>query len=213
MCRIMTEEQMEIVNEIETLVCDFDKNVEKIKSILHGENIDLTFGQQLIYADALFKNCRQRRMLMFDIMLHESVNLQNDWGISYRLIKEAYIMTDNIYAQVKLSPYSFNLKAFLREMSGKINVVSFMEQEELDYLASLPFPMKAYRGMCNAEYASGDLGISWTDSKDYASNYVFFSKNNNREKDGKIAERTIERKDVFAAWGVNGNKKELIILT
>lgn len=118
----MTEEQVEIVNEIETLVCDFDKNVEKIKSILHGENIDLTFGQQLIYADALFKNCRQRRMLMFDIMLHESVNLQNDWGISYRLIKEAYIMTDNIYAQVKLSPYSFNLKAFLREMSGKINV-------------------------------------------------------------------------------------------
>lgn len=65
MCRIMTEEQVEIVNEIETLVCDFDKNVEKIKSILHGENIDLTFGQQLIYADALFKNCRQRRMLMF----------------------------------------------------------------------------------------------------------------------------------------------------
>lgn len=54
MCSIMTEKQVEIVNEIETLVCDFDKNVEKIKSILHGENIDLTFGQQLIYADALF---------------------------------------------------------------------------------------------------------------------------------------------------------------
>lgn len=209
----MTKEEIQIINDIEYLVRDFDNNVDKITNKLHGLNIDLSFGQQLIYADVLCQCPRQRRMLLYDIMLHESVNLQTDWETSYHLVKEAYIMTDNIYAQIKLSPYSFNLKEYLRDMNAKVNVESLMEQEELDYLASLSFPMKAYRGMCNAEYASGDLGISWTDSKDYASNYVFYSKNNNKEKDGKIAELRIERKDVFAAWGIKGQKKELIILT
>ena len=209
----MTKEQIEIINDIERCVDDFDNNVENIKNKLSGLNIDLAFGQQLIYADVQCQYSRQRRMLLFDIMLHESANLQTDWETSYHLIKEAYIMTDNIYAQIKLSPYSFNLKKYLRDMNAKVNVESLMEQEELDYLDSLSFPMKVYRGMCNAECLSGDLGISWTDSKDYASNYVFFSKNNNKEKDGKIAELRIERKDVFAAWGIKGRKKELIILT
>ena len=145
-------------------------------------------------------------------MLHESSNLHTDWETSYHLIKEAYIMTDNIYAQIKLSPYSFNLKEYLRDLNNMVDVKSLMELEELDYLYSLSFPMKVYRGMCNAEYLSKDFGISWTDSIDYASNYVFFSKNNNKDIDGKIAEMEIERRDVFAAWGVKGKKKELIIL-
>ena len=184
-----------------------------IKNKLRGLTINLNFGQQLIYADVECSNSRQRRMLLFDIMLHESANLMTEWVTTYYLLKEAYIMTDNIYAQLCLSPYSFNLKDFLRLLQQKVNVEQLMEQEEKDYLNALSFPLKIYRGMCNAEADSKNYGISWTDSKDYASNYVFYSKNNNQNNTGAIVEMVIEKKDVFAAWGEKGKKKELIILT
>lgn len=209
----MNKEEILIFEEIENLVCKFDSNIEKIKNKLKGVTINHNFGQQLIYADAECPNSRQRRMLLFDIMLHESTNLMTDWVTAYYLLKEAYIMTDNIYAQLCLSPYSFNLKDFLRLLQQKVNVEQLMEQEEKDYLNALSFPLKIYRGMCNAEANSKNFGISWTDSKDYASNYVFYSKNNNQNNTEMIAEMVIERKDVFAAWGAKGMKKELIILT
>ena len=208
----MTKEEKQILNDIEVLVCDFDNNVKKIKDRLRGITIDKSFGQQLIYVDVLSKSCRQRRMLLFDIMLHESTNLNKDWEISYYLVKEAYIMTDNIYAQLKLSPYSFKLKDYLREMQKHVNIDQLMEQEERDYLDSLSYPMTAYRGMCNAEFKSKDYGISWCDSKEYALKYVFFSKNNNKDTDGKILSYEIDRNDIFAAWGVKGKAKELILL-
>lgn len=208
----MTSKEIQVLVEIENLVCDFDNNIEIIKNKLRGLTIDINFGQQLIYADVMCRNNRQRRMLLFDIMLHESANLMTDWVTTYHLLREAYIMTDNIYAQLCLSPYSFNLKDFLRLLQQKVDVEQLMEQEEKDYLNALFFPLKIYRGMCNAESESENLGISWTDSEDYASNYVFYSKNNNQDKDGMIAEMVIERKDIFAAWGAKGKKKELIIL-
>ncbi|WP_417149078.1 hypothetical protein [Prevotellamassilia timonensis] len=209
----MTSKEIQILVEIENLVCDFDNHIEMIKDELRGLTINLNFGQQLIYADVECSNSRQRRMLLFDIMLHESANLMTDWVTTYYLLKEAYIMTDNIYAQLCLSPYSFNLKDFLRLLQQKVNVEQLMEQEEKDYLNALSFPLKIYRGMCNAEADSKNYGISWTDSKDYASNYVFYSKNNNQNNTGAIVEMVIEKKDVFAAWGEKGKKKELIILT
>lgn len=208
----MTSKEIQVLVEIENLVCDFDNNIEIIKNKLRGLTIDINFGQQLIYADVMCRNNRQRRMLLFDIMLHESANLMTDWVTTYHLLREAYIMTDNIYAQLCLSPYSFNLKDFLRLLQQKVDVEQLMEQEEKDYLNALFFPLKIYRGMCNAESESENFGISWTDSEDYASNYVFYSKNNNQDKDGMIAEMVIERKDIFAAWGAKGKKKELIIL-
>ncbi len=196
----MTKE--EILNDIEILVMDFDNNIENIKNKLSGITIDKNLGQQLIYADILSKSCRQRRMLLFDIMLHESSNLKTDWITSYYLLKEAYIMTDNIYAQLKLSPYSFNLKDYLREMQTHVNIEQLMNQEEREYLNALAFPMKVYRGMCNTEAGSNDYGISWCDSQEYASKYVFFSKNNNKDKDGKIASCMIKRSDVFGRRGI-----------
>lgn len=147
----MTSKEIQILVEIENLVCDFDNHIEMIKDELRGLTINLNFGQQLIYADVECSNSRQRRMLLFDIMLHESANLMTDWVTTYYLLKEAYIMTDNIYAQLCLSPYSFNLKDFLRLLQQKVNVEQLMEQEEKDYLNALSFPLKIYRGMCNAE--------------------------------------------------------------
>lgn len=136
----MTSKEIQVLVEIENLVCDFDNNIEIIKNKLGGLTIDINFGQQLIYADVMCRNNRQRRMLLFDIMLHESANLMTDWVTTYHLLREAYIMTDNIYAQLCLSPYSFNLKDFLRLLQQKVDVEQLMEQEEKDYLNALSFP-------------------------------------------------------------------------
>lgn len=141
----MTSKEIQILVEIENLVCDFDNNIEIIKNKLRGLTIDINFGQQLIYADVMCRNNRQRRMLLFDIMLHESANLMTNWVMAYHLLREAYIMTDNIYAQLCLSPYSFNLKDFLRLLQQKVDVEQLMEQEEKDYLNALSFPLKIYR--------------------------------------------------------------------
>ena len=97
-------------------------------------------------------------------------------------------------------------------MQENVNVEQLMEQEERDYLDSLSFPMTAYRGMCNAEYESRNFGISWCDDRKRASKYVFYPKNNNKDADGQIANYEIKRNDVFAAWGVKGEAKELILL-
>ena len=65
--------------------------------------------------------------------------------------------------------------------------------------------------MCNDEYPSRNFGISWTDKEEIAKKYVFYTKNNNKDSDGKITFRIIERSDVFAVWGINGKEKDLII--
>ena len=79
----MNKEEILIFEEIENLVCKFDSNIEKIKNKLKGVTINHNFGQQLIYADAECPNSRQRRMLLFDIMLHESTDRYRDRYGSY----------------------------------------------------------------------------------------------------------------------------------
>ena len=150
-------------------------------------------------------------MLMFVIMLNESSNLKTDWVTAYNLLKEAYIMTDNIYAQLQKSPYPFDLSDYLLEMKQHVNTDEQMHPEELAYLNSLQFPLSVYRGMCNKEFEDGRFGVSWSDSEKTVSRYVFYSKNNNTEPNGKIVSFKIERSDIFAAWGVVGKDKELIV--
>ena len=86
-----------------------------------------------------------------------------------------------------------------------------MHPEELAYLNGLQFPLTVYRGMCNKEFENGQFGVSWSDRKEVAEKYVYYSKNNNTDSDGKIALFKIDRSDIFAAWGVVGMDKELII--
>lgn len=193
--------------EIEPLMFDFENSTEKIATLLKGKIINATLGTQLIYSDKT-RNCR---MLMFVIMLNESSNLKTDWVTAYNLLKEAYIMTDNIYAQLQKSPYPFDLSDYLLEMKQHVNTDEQMHPEELAYLNSLQFPLTVYRGMCNKEFEDGRFGVSWSDSEKTASRYVFYSKNNNTEPNGKIASFKIERSDIFAAWGVVGKDKELIV--
>ena len=203
----MTQSESKLVMEIEPLMFDFENSTEKIATLLKGKIINATLGTQLIYSDKT-RNCR---MLMFVIMLNESSNLKTDWVTAYNLLKEAYIMTDNIYAQLQKSPYPFDLSDYLLEMKQHVNTDEQMHPEELAYLNSLQFPLSVYRGMCNKEFEDGRFGVSWSDSEKTASRYVFYSKNNNTEPNGKIVSFKIERSDIFAAWGVVGKDKELIV--
>ena len=203
----MTQSESKLVMEIEPLMFDFENSTEKIATLLKGKIINATLGTQLIYSDKT-RNCR---MLMFVIMLNESSNLKTDWVTAYNLLKEAYIMTDNIYAQLQKSPSPFDLSDYLLEMKQHVNTDEQMHPEELAYLNSLQFPLTVYRGMCNKEFEDGRFGVSWSDSEKTASRYVFYSKNNNTEPNGKIVSFKIERSDIFAAWGVVGKDKELIV--
>ena len=203
----MTQSESKLVMEIEPLMFDFENSTEKIATLLKGKIINATLGTQLIYSDKT-RNCR---MLMFVIMLNESSNLKTDWVTAYNLLKEAYIMTDNIYAQLQKAPYPFDLSDYLLEMKQHVNTDEQMHPEELAYLNSLQFPLTVYRGMCNKEFEDGRFGVSWSDSEKTASRYVFYSKNNNTEPNGKIVSFKIERSDIFAAWGVVGKDKELIV--
>ena len=203
----MTQSESKLVMEIEPLMFDFENSTEKIATLLKGKIINATLGTQLIYSDKT-RNCR---MLMFVIMLNESSNLKTDWVTAYNLLKEAYIMTDNIYAQLQKSPYPFDLSDYLLEMKQHVNTDEQMHPEELAYLNSLQFPLSVYRGMCNKEFEDGRFGVSWSDSEKTVSRYVFYSKNNNTEPNGKIVSFKIERSDIFAAWGVVGKDKELIV--
>ena len=203
----MTQSDSKLVMEIEPLMFDFENSTEKIATLLKGKIINATLGTQLIYSDTT-RNCR---MLMFVIMLNESSNLKTDWVTAYNLLKEAYIMTDSIYAQLQKSPYPFDLSDYLLEMKQYVNTDEQMHPEELAYLNSLQFPLTVYRGMCNKEFEGGRFGVSWTDKAETAGPYVFYSKNNNTEPDGKVVSFKIDRSAIFAAWGVVGMDKELII--
>ena len=86
---------------------------------------------------------------MFVIMLNESSNLKTDWVTAYNLLKESYIMTDNIYAQLKKSPYPFDLSDYLLEMKQHVNTNELMHPKELAYLNGLQILLTVYRGMWN----------------------------------------------------------------
>lgn len=206
-----TPSEIQLICDIEQFIMDFDNNKNAICQKLRGVYISLDLGMQLIYADSASPFHRLRRMVMFVIMLNESSNLQTDWTTAYQLLKDAYIMTDNIYAQMMMTPYAFDLSSYLLEMKKHISPLTLMLPEEMSYYNALPQRLTAYRGMCNAEYESQNYGVSWSDKIEIAKNYVFYKPNNNTSNTGKIACMAIDRSVIFAVWGVKGKEKELII--
>ena len=65
--------------------------------------------------------------------------------------------------------------------------------------------------MCDEEKQSGNFGISWSLEEKYAMNYVFYTKNEVPGTVGWLAEMEIDKKDVFAIWGVKGKGREIVI--
>ena len=166
-------------------------------------------GMSLIYTYT-----RPYRMLMYVLLLNETSNLKDDAQLAYKLLKEAYIMTDNIYGQLKRSTYPFVLADHLIELEAALpnRNTDELNEEEKNIYNKLPEKIKVYRGMCDDEKQSGQFGISWTRDKDHALEYVFYKKNEVQGTIGWIAEMEIDKREIFAVWGVKGERKEIVII-
>ena len=65
--------------------------------------------------------------------------------------------------------------------------------------------------MSQSETNSKLLGISWTNDKQRASNYVYYTKNNVPSGYGVIAETIIQKKDILTIYGADGLDCEIIV--
>lgn len=203
--------KVDLINDVEFLMPQFPTMYPIIAELCRGITLTQGLGENLLYSGC--EKGRPYRMLMFVLLLNESANLKNDVKLAYHLLKEAYLMTDNIYGQLKNTTYPFVLVDYLTEIETALpnrNPDELHEEERTVY-ESLPARVKVYRGLCDDEKKNGQFGISWTLDKDYALNYVFYKKNEVKGIVGWRAEMEIDKNDIFAVWGVVGKRKELVI--
>lgn len=202
---------VDLINDVEFLMPQFPTMYPIIAELCRGITLTQGLGENLLYSGC--EKGRPYRMLMFVLLLNESANLKNDVKLAYHLLKEAYLMTDNIYGQLKNTTYPFVLVDYLTEIETALpnrNSDELHEEEKAIY-DSLPARVKVYRGLCDDEKENGQFGISWTLDKDYALNYVFYKKNEVKGAVGWRAEMEIDKNDIFAVWGVVGKGKEIVI--
>ncbi|MCR5711777.1 MAG: hypothetical protein K6G46_04910 [Prevotella sp.] len=201
----------ELIETIDYLMPQFPMSSPIIAELCNGISLTQGLGELLLYAGC--EKGRPYRILMFVLLLNETANLKTDYKLAYHLLKEAYIMTDNIYGQLKGSTYQFCLSDYLTELEVALpnRNPNELEAEEAELYNGLPQTITVYRGMCNEEKESGNYGISWTLDADYALNYVFYKKNEVEGAVGWRAEMEIDKKDIFAVWGVKGKRKEIVI--
>lgn len=209
MCGEYTFENL--IADVDTLMPHFNDTQPIIAKLCKGISLTEKLGNILIYGG--LSNGRPYRMLMFVLLLNESANLKTDYSLAFRLLKEAYVMTDNIYGQLKNSSYPFILSDYMSEMEKALpnRNIEELHEEEVSVYNNLPDRIKIYRGMSDAEKESGKFGISWTQDPEYALNYVFYKKNEVKGTIGWRAEMEIEKKDVFAVWGIVGQRKEIVV--
>lgn len=198
-----------LVNDVDLLMAQFPKTYQIIAELCKDRTLTKEKGELLLYCT----NGRPYRMLMFVLLLKETANLKNDAELGYHLLKEAYLMTDNIYGQLQHTTYSFVLTDYLTELETLLpnRNPNELEAEEKAFYDKLPNNFKVYRGMCDEEMQSQQYGISWTLEQDYARNYVFYKKNEVKGIVGWIAEMEIDKNEIFAVWGIVGERKEIVI--
>lgn len=203
--------ELELIQTMDFLMPQFPMSSPIIAELCRGITLTEGLGIHLLYGGC--EKGRPYRMLMIVLLLNETANLKTDYKLAYRLLKEAYIMTDNIYGQLKGSTYPFCLSDYLTELETALpnRNPNVLEAEEAELYNNLPPKITVYRGMCDEEKQSGKYGISWTLDKKYARNYVFYKKNEVKGTIGWRAEMEIDKNEIFAVWGVKGERKEIVI--
>lgn len=201
----------DLMSDVDALMPHFKDTQPTIAELCKEITLTEKLGNNLIYCG--LSSGRSYRMLMFVLLLNESANLKTDYSLAFRLLKEAYVMTDNIYAQLKNCSYPFVLSDYMSELEKALpnRNIDELHEEEVSIYNGLPDRFTIYRGMSDAEKKSGKFGISWTQDPEYALNYVFYTKNEVKGTIGWRAEMEIEKKDVFAVWGIVGQRKEIVV--
>lgn len=178
-------------------------------SISIPEIYEKCFGKNLNYEQAeqfFYSTERNNRFELF-IALYEA-SLKNSIHESFRAFREAYCTSDNIYAQIKNSQFSFDIKGYISSMKKQnINFLDLMNEEEISYYNNLPEVFTVYRGMSNAEYNSQDYGISWTLSRNTAEKYVYCESNNVQKGEGGVAHIEISKKSIITVFSVHGDSE------
>ena len=201
----------ELLKDMVFLMPEFLSLHSIIARLCKGLTLTKDLGIQLMYSG--YSNGRPFRMLMFVLLLNETANLRDDAQLAYHLLKEAYIMTDNIYGQLKKTTYDFALEDYLENLENELpnrNSDELTDEEKYIY-EGLPQKVTVYRGMCDEEKQSRQFGISWTMDKNNALDYVFYKKNEVIGDIGWCANMEIDKSEIFAVWGVKGEKKEIVI--
>ena len=201
----------ELLKDMDLLMPYFLSMHSIIARLCKGLMLTKELGDQLMSSG--FPNNRPFKMLMFVLLLNETANLRDDAQLAYYLLKEAYIMTDNIYGQLKKTTYDFALEDYLENLENELpnrNSDELTDEEKYIY-DGFPKKITVYRGMCDEEKKSGQFGVSWTLNKDDALNYIFYKKNEVRGDIGWCANMEIDKSEIFAVWGVKDDKKEIVI--
>ena len=201
----------ELLKDMNFLMPKFLLMYSTIARLCKGLRLTKGLGGQLMYSGE--SNGRPFRMLMFVLLLNETANLRDDSQLAYHLLKEAYITTDNIYGQLKTTTYDFALEDYLENLENELPNRNSDEltDEEKDIYDGFPQRVTVYRGMCDEEKQSGQFGISWTRDKDDALTYIFYKKNEVKGDIGWCANMEIDKSEIFAVWGIKGEKKEIVI--
>ena len=201
----------ELLKDMNFLMPKFLPMHSTIARLCKGLMLTKGLGTQLIHSGE--SNGRPFRMLMFVLLLNETANLRDDAQLAYHLLKEAYIMTDNIYGQLKKTTYDFALEDYLENLENELPNRNSDEltDEEKDIYDGFPQKVTVYRGMCDEEKQSGQFGISWTLDKDDALTYIFYKKNEVKGDIGWCANMEIDKSEIFAVWCIKGEKKEIVI--
>ena len=201
----------ELIKDMDFLMPNFLSMHSIIARLCKGLMLTKELGIQLIYSG--YSNGRPFRMLMFVLLLNETANLRDDAQLAYYLLKEAYIMTDNIYGQLKKTTYDFALEDYLENLENELpnrNSDELTDEEKYIY-DGFPQKVTVYRGMCDEEKKSGKFGVSWTLNKADALNYIFYKKNEVKGDIGWCANMEIDKSEIFAVWGAKDEKKEIVI--
>lgn len=180
-------------------------NTNALKAKYQNKKITYEEAEQILYD---FE--RNERFEVF-IALYEAT-LKNDLNISFRVFKEAYCSSDNIFEQIKNSKTEFNLKAFLNFVkSSGIDFISLMTYDEKKCFDDLPNKFKIYRGISQNEHETKDYGVSWSLSDDMAKNYVYFKKNKVEKDKGALIDITVEKDNILTVFSVHGELEIIYI--
>lgn len=174
-------------------------NFNQIYCHFLNQNLNYNQAQQIIYDHNV------NRKIRFELFITlYNATLNKNPLIAFKVFKEAYCMTDNIYSQIQKSDFKFDIKLFLKDIRNKgVNLQKQMNNEERTYYDKLPKSFTIYRGLSYKEYKSKDYGISWTLDKKIAERYIFYDKN--KSEKGGLVSKNIFKKDILTIFNDGAN--------
>ncbi|WP_179320972.1 hypothetical protein [Winogradskyella helgolandensis] len=186
-------------------------NIYDLHKEFLNKKLNYSQAEQILHS---FK--REKRFEVF-IALYNAT-LKKEPKLSFKVFREAYCASDNIYEKIKNSSFSFNLKDFLENtLNNCVNFRELSNSYEKEFYEKLENNFIIYRGVNQNEYESENFGISWSLSIEEAKKYICFGPNKIENGKGGILSKEIEKNDIITNFSVFENihsepKNEIIYI-